>query len=101
MGGLAETLCIMINRAQQQPGEPVRVRLAHKLTISMMVNKSSPKVVHLQLARMEVMPGMQEWKTVVGLMPSCVVLSGPLALSTDKFYLKGQVRLSDGLRLPP
>ena len=101
MGGLADTLTIMILRAQAQPGQPVSTRLAHKLTIGMMVTKSQPKVIHLQLSRQDLMPGLLEWRTVVNSMPSCVILSGPLALSTDRFYLKGQVRLADVLKLPP
>jgi hypothetical protein len=88
---LKQTLGGLIKYARANK-EPARVRLPKGLTISVKVDDD---LVGVQLARADVYPSTNEWKTVINQWPGqCVVVKAPKAIKdTQLYYLQGQVKI--------
>jgi hypothetical protein len=94
---LRDTLRGLIRQAESKPGEPFRVRLAHKLTVA--VKSEGDDVIALQLSRADVYPSTIEWRTVVQQWPGqCTVIKLPRTLiANSMYYLQGKIKMAPAL----
>ena len=87
---LKQTLDKLV-RQSQKSGQPARVRLEKGLIIAV---RAQGSCIDLQLARADVYPSTQEWKTVIQQWPGqATVTKPPRGLKGDLYYLKGQIHV--------